>query len=175
MTEETNLNQICKKCGKPFNKSEERSDDEALLCPRCVIELAEQQIPEEAKTSKSRGAGLRKAWAVLRLIILITSVCIIGIQAPNLGSVISKQKPIRNGTYKTDGKTDKCIKNLWHISSLLQEDRLPEKNIVCPVSKKPYAIRNLDADIVVSCPNPELHGFKEIQVAKLSPCPKLTK
>jgi hypothetical protein len=175
MTEETRLNQICKKCGKPFKKSEEGADDETLLCPRCLIELAEQKIPEEAKSSKSQGAGWQKAWTILRLIILIASVCIIGIQAPKLVSAISKQKPIRNGAYETDAKTDKCIKNLWHISSLLQEGRLPEKNIVCPLSKKPYVIRDLDTDIVVSCPNPGLHGFKEIQVAKSSPCPRLKK
>ncbi len=176
MAEEPNLNQIiCKKCEKPFKKSEEGSDDEASLCPRCVIELAEQQIAEEVKIPESRRIGLRKAWAVLRLIILVASICITGIQAPNLGSAISKQKPIRNGVYKTDGKADKCIKNLWHISSLLQEGRLPEKNIVCPLSKKPYVIRDLGGDIVVVCPNPELHGFKEIRVAKSSPCPKVTK
>lgn len=175
MTGETILGTVCNKCGNSFNKGEEGSDEKKLLCTRCVIELAEQSIAEKAKTQKPERKNMPKVWVALRLIILLASIFIIAIRAPKLVSVIKEQKPIRNGTYATDSKTNLCIKNLWHISRMLQEGKLPEKDIICPVSKMPYVLRTTEADTVVTCPNPELHGLKEIRVSKIYPCPRVIK
>ncbi len=175
MTEEACQKVICGKCGKPFSRGEKGEDDEKLICPRCVIELAEQHIPKEEKAPKPERINKRQVWAVLRLIILLASVSLIAIRAPKLISVLKEEQPVRNGTYSTDSQTDKCIKNLWHISRLLQEGKLPEKDMVCPVSKKPYVLIKKEEDTVVTCPNPELHGLKEIRVTQKNPCPELIK
>ena len=172
--DETNLNSICKKFGKQFIKDE---NDEKLYCPSCGVELAEQYISEESKIPKSGWIKKHRIWASIRPIIILASISVIAIRAPKVISVMKEQKPIRNGTYETDSKTNQCIKNLWKISRLLQEGKLPEKDLVCPVSQKPYVLRTIegDGDIVVTCPNPELHGFKEIRVTKTYPCPEVIK
>ncbi len=175
MAEETNNIVICKKCGKPFKKDKQRADSEQLYCNRCIIELAQQYVPEEAETPKLEQTTKSKVWTALRWIILLACLSVIAIQVPKLFSAFKKVKPIRSGTYSTDKQTDQCIKNLWHISKLLQEGKFPEVDLVCPVSKKPYVVTNIEGDIVVRCPNPELHGFKEIRVSKSSPCPEIRK
>ena len=148
-------------------------DYEKLICPHCVIELAEHYIHEEVKIPKPERINKQRVWAVLRLIILFASISISTIQTPKLISSLKGEKPIRNGTYETDSKADQCIKNLWIISRLLQESKLLEKDIVCPFSKKPYVLKKINEDIVVTCPNPELHGLKEIRVTKKNPCPEV--
>lgn len=175
MAEATIQKAVCTRCGSQFNKDEESSDEEKLFCSRCVIELAEQYMSEDAKTQESDQIKKNRVWPVLHPVILIACIFLIAIQAPKLISVIKEQKPIRIGTYETDSKADRCIKNLWHISRMLQEGKLLEKDIVCPVSKKPYVLRKIEGDILVTCPNPELHGLKEIRATKIYPCPEVIK
>ena len=115
--------------------------------------------------------GMTLLWVALFI-----CISIIAIQAPKLISAFTKtEKPIRYGTYSTDAGTDQCINNLWRISKVLQEGKLPGKDVVCPVSKKPYVIDTKGGDIVVRCTNPELHGLKEVRVSKRSPRPEIIK
>ncbi len=174
MTEEARQTAVCKNCGNQFVKiKEEDSDNEKLLCSHCLVKQAEQHIPEKVKISKPKLMNTRKAWKAIRLIIIFASIFIISVRTPKLISVMKEQKPIRSGTYETNSKADQCIKNLWHISRLLQEGKQPEKDIVCPVSNKPYVLKRINEDIVAYCPNPDLHGFKEIRVSKTSPRPEV--
>lgn len=163
----------CKRCGRLFDKDEEGADSQRSYCSRCVIELAEEGIPEEVQIIKPRQTKLSKTWEVGRWVILGFCVCMIALQAPTLISSFEETKPIRYGNYATDAQTDQCIKNLWHISRLLQEGKLPGKDLVCPASKKPYVVTKIKERIIVSCPNPELHGVKGIQISIESPAPEV--
>jgi len=139
MAEEKGMSAICKRCGKPFNKGEQGADSEQVYCSRCKVELAEQYVPETSDMSKLKRIRKSRAGVVLLWIVLCVCISIIAIRAPKLISAFKKEgKPIRYGTYSTDAQTDLCIKNLWQISKMLIEGKLPEKDIVCPVSKKPY-------------------------------------
>jgi len=169
---EGNESFICSRCAalKAGQDAHEASKDACEEIDECMGQKEiKRQIQEARKRRKSR------IWLVSQWIILLACLSIIAIQVPKLISSFEEEKPIRYGTYSTDAKTDQCIKNLWHISRLIQEGRLPGKDIVCPVSKMPYVINTVDGNIVIHCPNPEKHGFKEIRVSKKNPNPELRK
>jgi len=84
-------------------------------------------------------------------------------------------KPLRQGAYNTDAVTDQCIRNLWQVSRLIQEGKLPDDTLVCPASKKPFMVIQTKMDIIVRSPNPELYGFKDIRVSKKNPVPEIIK
>jgi len=165
----------CKRCGRLFDNDEEGADSQRSYCSRCMIELAEEGIPDEVEITAPKSAKLSKTWAVARWVILGFCVCMIALQAPELISSFKETKPIRYGTYVTDAQTDQCIKNLWHISRLLQEGKLPGKDLVCPASKKPYVVTKIKGDVTVSCPSPGLHGVRGIQISIESPAPEVKK
>ncbi len=175
MTDKENSSVICKKCGKPFNKEEQGADIEQQYCSHCMIDLAEQYVPEETEMSKLKQIRKSRIGTVLLWVILLACLSIIAIQIPSIMSALEEEKPARYGVQSTDAVTNQCINNLWHISKLLQEGKLPGKDIVCPLSKKPYVVITTEDDVIARCPNPEEHGFKEIQVSKINPIPEIKK
>lgn len=171
MTDQEMMNAVCKGCGRPLGADEQGAE----YCSSCMIERAEQYVPEAQERPQIKREKKSRTWLILQLVILLVCMAIIALQTPRLISAFKEDQPLRYGTYATDAQTDQCIKNLWHISRMLQDGKKPSPDMVCPVSKKPYEIRDTGADIVVRCPNPELHGFKEIQVSKRRPVPELSK
>ncbi len=157
----------CKKCGKIV-------DSDQLYCSQCIIELAEENItePEDDTQKPPRHVKNRKK-VVAQWIVLLVCVAIIAFQMPKLFAAFKEDQPIRHGTYETNALTDQCINNLWHISRLLQDGKLPGNDIVCPASGKSYVIVKVGKDTVARCPNPGLHGFSEISVSRHSPCPEV--
>ena len=175
MPDETSLEIICRKCGKLFKRGQQGADDEKLYCSYCMVELAEQYVPEASEMPTLKRIRKSRAWTVIQWTILLVGISIITIQAPKLISVFKKDKPIRYGIYSTDAQTDQCIKNLWHISKLLQEGKLPGKDITCPAGNNPYMMRTIEGETVVRCPNPELHGFVEMRVSNKALVPEVRK
>lgn len=171
MTDKTKTSTICKKCGKQLDADEKGAE----YCGRCMIEQAEEYVPETPERPSIRREKKSRAWLIVQVAIILAGIAIIALQTPRLISAVKGERPLRQGTYATDAQADQCIKNLWHVSKLLQEGKLPGPDIVCPISKKPYEIRGIGDDVVVSCPNPELHGFKEIRVSKKHPVPEISK
>ncbi|MBW1702469.1 MAG: hypothetical protein JRJ69_01930 [Deltaproteobacteria bacterium] len=178
----------CSQCKKPLCvQCAIREGAETFICSRCAALKASQDAVQdveqriEEKESKSRDREEKKKrksrlWIAAQLIILFVCVSIVVVQAPKLISAFTeKEKPFRYGTYSTDSRTDQCINNLWRISKLLQQGQMPGKDIVCPVSKRPYMVTTVDGDLVVRCPNPVLHGFEEIMISKTNPMPELIK
>jgi hypothetical protein len=171
MTDEKKINATCKGCGKQLSADEKGAE----YCGRCMIERAEEYVPEAPERPQIKREKRSRVWLVSQLIIILAGLAIIAFQTPRLISAVKGDRPLRQGTYATDAQADQCIKNLWHIDRLIQEGKAPGKDMVCPISKKPYEIKNIGEDIVVSCPNPELHGFKKIQVSKKHPVPEVSK
>ncbi|MCD6296531.1 MAG: hypothetical protein J7M30_05200 [Deltaproteobacteria bacterium] len=175
----------CSQCRKPLcEQCAIPEGDGSFICSRCIALKAAQEAGEgidrrvEEKESKKQEQEVKKKkkskmWVVCQWVILAACIAIIAIQVPGLMSTFEEKKPIRYGTYSTDARTDQCIKNLWHISRLLQEGKLPGKDILCPASQKPYVVTETEGDTVVRSPKPELYGFKEIRVSKNKPVPEL--
>ena len=170
MTDKKMQNTVCKGCGKTFNPDEQ----DAEYCSRCMIERAEEYVPKAQERPLIKREKKSRTWLIVQLIIILIGVAVMAVQTPRLIAAFKEGQPLRQGTYATDAQTDQCIKNLWHISKLLQEGQLHTNGIVCPVSNKPYEIRNTGEDMVVRCPNPGLHGFKKVQVSKKHPVPELS-
>lgn len=175
----------CSQCKKPLcDQCAISKGNNSYICSRCValkaardaVEGIDQRLEDkesEAQLEEARKKKKSMIWVVFQWAILIVCISIIAIRIPKVISAFKTEKPIRYGTYATDYKTDQCIKNLWHISRLLQERKLPGKNIVCPESKMPYVITNIKGDTMVRCANPKIHGFSEIRASKRNPRPEI--
>jgi hypothetical protein len=140
-----------------------------------MIEQAEDYVPEAPERTPIKREKRNRAWLVLQVAIILAALVIMALQTPRLISAVKGERPLRQGTYATDALGDQCIANLWRIARLIQEGKVPGKDIACPISKKPYEIRGTGADVWASCPNPELHGFKAMQVSKRHPVPEISK
>lgn len=177
----------CSHCQKPLcGECAQSGKDKNVVCSRCAALVAAQDASlwtderikekegkkQERETRKKRKS---KIWVLSELLFIGVCIAIITTQIPRFIGIFEEEKPIRHGTYSTDTQTDQCIKNLWHISKLLQEGKLPGNDIVCPASKKPYVVTETEGNVVVSSPSPELYGFKEIRVSKNKPVPELIK
>ena len=171
MTDEKMINDICKGCGRPLRADEHGAE----YCSSCMIERAEEYVPEAPERPQIKRERKSRAWVVVQVAIIVIGVVVMALQTPRLIAALKEGHPLRQGSYATDAQTDQCINNLWHISKFLQEGRLHTNGMTCPLSNKPYEIRESGADIVVRCPNPALHGLKQIQVSKGHPVPELTK
>jgi hypothetical protein len=172
MVDKPKRNTVCKKCGKQLSADEKGGQ----YCSRCMIEQAEEYVPEAPERPSIKREKKGKTWLIVQVAVILAGIAIIALQTPRFIAAFKKEgQPLRQGTYATDKETDQCIKNLWHIARLIQEDKSPGPDIVCPISKKPYVIRDTGRDVIVSCPNPELHGFKEIRVSKRRPVPEISK
>jgi hypothetical protein len=171
MADETMNKAVCKGCGRTLGADEL----DAEYCSKCMIERAEEYVPEAQEKPLIKREKKSRTWLVVQLIIILIGVAVIALQTPRLVAALKEGQPLRQGTYATDEQTDQCIKNIWHISRMLQDGKTPPPDMVCPVSNKPYEITDTDEDIVVRCPNPKLHGVKYIQVSKKNPVPEISK
>ncbi|OGP94018.1 MAG: hypothetical protein A2Z19_07065 [Deltaproteobacteria bacterium RBG_16_54_18] len=171
MTGDQKIKTVCKGCGKKLNAD----DKGAEYCSRCMIERAEEYVPEAPERPPIKREKRGKVWLIVQVAIILAGVIVMALQAPRLIAAFKEGQPLRQGTYATDAQTDQCIANLWHIARLIQAGKVPGKETVCPITQKPYEIRNIGADIVVRCPNPEMHGFKELRVSKRRPVPEVSK
>ena len=171
MADDQKIKAVCKGCGKRLNAD----DKGAEYCSSCMIERAEEYVPETPERLPIKRERKSKTWLIVQVAIILAGVAVMALQAPRLIAAFKEGQPLRQGTYATDAQADQCITNLWHIARLIQEGKAPGKETVCPITRKPYEIRNIGADIVVRCPNPELHGFKALQVSKRRPVPEVSK
>jgi hypothetical protein len=157
----------CERCGRP-------AESDRIFCAQCMIEEAEERIPDKAESLSSPPVQLQGGkGTVIRVIILLFCLAVITCQMPKLLASFKAEKPLRLGTYETDAKTDQCIANLWHLARLLQDNGRIDDEVVCPASGKPYIVTGEGADFVVRCPEPSTHGFREISASTSSPRPKV--
>lgn len=171
MADETKINAACKGCGKQLSADEKG----AQYCSSCMIERAEEYVPEAPERLPVKRGKKSRIWLIAQLAIIVVAVVIMALQVPRLISALKGDRPLRQGTYATDAQTDQCIANLWHSARLIQAGKVPGPDMVCPISKKPYEIKTMSADVWVSCPNPELHGFRAMRVSKRHPVPEISK
>ncbi len=166
--QEKTAKKICQNCGNFFASHDEGSK----LCPQCIIDKQERIIEEtEKRQSKEKSKTLRKIMFITASALIIAMLIVIYIQLPKIFEASKSGKPLRIGTYSTDEKTDACIKKLWEISKLMQENKKPDDTFVCPESKKPYVFDGNKA----SCPNPEKHRLKALFVTREKKMPEAIK
>jgi hypothetical protein len=176
----------CGQCKKPLCDQCAVPRGSGFLCNLCIAREAareavdgiDQRVEEKRRKAderKERKRFKKILWFALQWGIVLVGLCVMAYQVPDLISVLKDEKPLRNGTYKTDAKTDDCIRNLWRVAKILQEGRQPGNDILCPASKKPFIVTEEDGDVVARSPNPELYGFREIRVSKKRPVPEVIK
>jgi hypothetical protein len=168
MAEQNKPGRFCRNCGKPV---ESDGDDD---CPRCRIDRAERYI-EQAAGDTPRPTRLRgtTAWKALMGAVVLLCAGVVLYQSPRILAVFKAPKPVRMGTYATDADTDRCLKNLWQIVHDLQQG-VPGagRTLVCPASGNPYVILP-GSNPEIHCPNPGLHGFRDIVASKRAPVQEL--
>jgi len=169
---------LCDQCAIPRDKGH--------ICSRCVaLEAAKEAADgidhrleekrKKAKTLEERKKLKKILWHAWQWGFVVIGLCVMAYQVPDLINVLKDEKPLRNGTYNTDVKTDDCIRKLWEVAKLLQEGKSPGEDLTCPASKKPFIITEEKKDLVARSPNPELYGFREIRVSKKRPVPEVIK
>lgn len=165
---------LCGNCGKPLDGEGGTEKDGQALCRQCAIEKAEQYIREKPD-AEPRRARFRETRTYRLLLLGLIAICVavIAYRSQAVVSAFQETKPGRAGTYETDERTDRCIKNLWTQARLLQQGQpAGGPGFVCPASGKPYRV-TMGPQPEVRCPNPEKHGFQEIYVTKDHPVPVL--
>ena len=177
---------LCDRCKEPLCDECAIPQNGGVFCSRCIaFEAAQEAVNgiDLRLEEKKRKAGEREdrkrfkkmLWYAAQWGIVVIGLCVMAYRVPDLIRVLKEDKPLRNGTYKTDARTDECIRTLWGVAKLLQEGKRPGNEILCPVSKKPFIVKEQKGDIVARSPNPELYGFKEIRVSKRNPVPEVIK
>ena len=161
----------CRRCGSTVAGTA-GTQEEALLCSRCRIELAEQQIPDSTEKRKAPPRRRAPGRRILALLLLVLSLTVVAYQFPALRKALEGPRPIRQGTSETDAKTDACIGNLWTIAKELQQSGDFDDGLRCPSSGKPYAAEGAGEEITVSCPNPQAHGLTVLSVSRAVPVPE---
>ena len=66
-----------------------------------------------------------------------------------------------------------CVQVFWEIASILQNNRTPPSSLQCAEAGGPMLVTQLDNDIIVRHPRPDLLGFSEIVVSRSNPVPEL--
>jgi len=172
----------CSVCGKALCSECAGADGEnGSICSRCVAVKAAQdmgteidQRKEDQKQREERQKRKKRLRILVQWLIAGACVAVIISQAPEFIAMLNKEeKPIRIGTYQTDARTDQCLTNLWQISNLLQQKKLPGNEIRCPAGDKPYQVVQEKSNTTVHCPTPGQHGFGDIQVSSTNPVPRI--
>lgn len=68
---------------------------------------------------------------------------------------------------------ENCMLVFWEIASILQNNQTPPSTLQCAEAGAPMLVTQLDNDIIVRHPRPDLHGFSEIVVSRSNPIPEL--
>ena len=168
------LEMRCKGCGRLLSGEGEPAEE--AYCSQCLIERAEKYIGE-APVEKRTFRPFRETmpWKIAMVLILLIGLGFLAYQVPRLMTAFKEPKPIRTGSDQTDELTDQCIQKLWQISHLMQQGRSSDvSGLLCPASKKPYVLV-AGAEWEARCPNPAVHGFRDLLVRKTNPVPELKK
>ena len=174
----------CEVCRKPLCEECAISTGKGYLCSRCIaMDAAREAIDgidkrsgdkkKKAKAFKEKKKLAKVLWRTLQWGIVGTGLFIMALHVPNLISDLKDDKPLRIGTYKTDPLTDECIRRLWQVARLLQENIKPGNDLVCPASGKPFIITEEENDVIARSPNPQLYGFSDMKVSSKRPVPEV--
>ncbi|OQX56276.1 MAG: hypothetical protein B5M53_02285 [Candidatus Cloacimonas sp. 4484_209] len=169
---------VCKRCGRTLTKEDLIASGGLPYCNQCRIELAQQYIDKKDMKDKKVTKQVSKhtkvidalKWVALSffsVLIIINSIVLIRIFIHN--------KEVEFTPPELSKDAIMCMANLGEISELLKAGELPPDTIICPVSGKPYIVRIVEGDTIVSCPNPELHHLKNLWVSAKHPKPEVEK
>jgi len=158
----------CLRCGKEIPAEE-------TYCASCVVSIADENIEDKSGAADKPATGRhrgRRRW-LWRGLIVAVSLAVMLIQAPRVARSLRPVPPIRVGIQDTDAVTDQCIRNLWKISRILQEGGNIPPELECPACHRPYDIVEVAGKTLARCPDPSVHGLRELRVSSESPCPEV--
>jgi hypothetical protein len=155
---------LCERCGRDLTAS-----DPAPMCAQCAVEVADGRASEsrasEPEPTAGRGGGTIAAMrrfgppvlAILLAVILVARV-------PALVGAFAGPVTAHDGTITLDATGDRCLANLWTISSSMSEREPIDIALACPASGRPYVTTEEAGVTVVSCPNPASHGASAVSI-----------
>ncbi len=173
MAETPKIEERCRRCGSPVAGTA-GTQEEALLCGQCRIELAEQQIPDSIGRPKAAPPRRSMGRRIATILLLVLALAVVAYRLPALIRAIEGPRPIRQGTSETDAKADDCIRNLWTVAKQLQQSGAFDAGLLrCPSSGRPYSTEGTGEEMKVRCPNPEAHGLAVLSVSRSAPVPEV--
>jgi hypothetical protein len=172
MSSEEKSSAVCKRCGKPVDGTSYRAREGKAFCSSCMIELAEQHIPDKT-TAAGRASRKRQLKVLGKWILLVGCSALIIVNSVILVRLLVREKSGRFVPPDISKDATLCLSNLEHVSGCLKEGRLPPDSLLCPLSGEVYHVKVDEGDTVVFCPNPRLHKLRGLQVSKKNPVPEV--
>jgi len=126
--------------------------------------------PVDSSTGNKTRSRIRPGIGIL---VLITGILVMGIQAGEFVNALEPEKPLYKGASDLDPGIESCISNLWKITRLIQDGALRWPNLVCPATGTPYTIVHEKGNSIVQCPNPGEHQVMGLRVSRSSPVPEV--
>ncbi|MDD5209266.1 MAG: hypothetical protein PHV36_07770 [Elusimicrobiales bacterium] len=162
----------CTVCGNTLKPGEE----EGGLCFSCRVGRLQEKVPQQAASAGAPAPAGKRFPIKPFLLGAVIAACAAGTAVILPGAVkqMRAAQPLRLGTYDTDNGGDWCIGNLWKAAAQLQSGG-STVNYSCPVSHAAYLVEVSTGEIVVSCPNPEKHGLRELSASSVAPVPRAIK
>ena len=164
----------CKRCGRPVHGTADKPYEERAFCSSCMIELAEQHIPEKVKVSKG-SSKKRQAKILSKWILLIGCSALILVNSVVLVRILAREKTKKFVPPEVSKDATLCLSNHEHISELLQQGELPPDSLGCPLTGTAYRVTIEGGDTTVLCPNPESHLLYGLRVSKKNPVPEVVR
>lgn len=137
---------------------------------RSVKRIEKTEDPAGKKAKVRTPSRIRPA---IGLLVLISGIIIMGLQAGKLVRAFEPERPHYRGAENLDRDAESCISNLWKITRLIQDGALQWPNLKCPLTGMSYRIVHVKGNSIVSCPNPEKHHVTGIWVSRTSPVPEI--
>lgn len=175
----------CGRCGAEIVGVIPKKLDGKPLCRECAFELEQMVLKSGGKVTsvetKEPLTPEEKQRRITLGIALGVLVLFLGWRIYAIAPVVAPEKVLRHGTTKTDAVTDRCIQQLWELSRLLQDQKMPGTLPSCPLSGRPYLLVTTSAkddfgdtgDTVIRCPNPEGHNLASLSVSLHHPVPSV--
>ncbi len=72
---------------------------------------------------------------------------------------------------RTRNQIEACMLIFWEIAEVLSAGRTPSENLRCAETGLPMIVANVDGDLRISHPRPDLLGLTDIYVTRSNPVP----
>lgn len=175
---------MCGRCGAGIVGVIPKKLDGKPLCRECAFELEQMALKSGGKVTsveiKEPLTPEEKQRRITLGIVLGVLILFMGWRIYALAPMVAPEKVLRHGTLNTDAVTDRCIEQLWALSRLLQEGKLPDTLPSCPLSGRSYLLVTTSGeedfgdsgDTEIRCPNPEEHRLASLSVSLHQPVPR---
>ncbi len=150
---------------KSKESNESRVDD--------LLIRAEQAVENTQSYEPAASAGPDRKEKVLMGIVIASCVFIAYQITNSLGSTSTLSQAEVMAEERKRDQIESCMLVFWEIASVLSNGGDPGESLRCEDTGLPMVVANVDGDLRVSHPRPELLGLTDIYVTRSNPVPIL--